>query len=259
MLVPSLALTAYLLFTPVPSTGSLGHPTLPSFTPTQLVENETALLKVDRHCAQRSSTELDAAGHAWQSPSAPLPLSATLASRIAAWRLASPLAPRDDWVAFNNRTCANASVRRAANKLHTRETGEPSWRELTPGKIAEVREAMIGVVLDAERDGRLAVRDEERGRRGIVMTAGNADTFERVIVSLRIMRAQGTELPVEMFHFAGEEPTSAQMFEYNKLGAKVRVVDHLQKDEEEGRVKAFHIKGAALLQCDFDEFIYLDS
>ena len=74
---------------------------------------------------------------------------------------------------------------------------------------------------------------------------------------LRIIRSHGTELPAEVWHFAGEEPTSAQVFEYNKYNARVREVANL--DKSEGTVKSFHIKGFAMLQSNFVEFIYLDS
>ncbi|KAL8286897.1 hypothetical protein RQP46_003903 [Phenoliferia psychrophenolica] len=260
-LVPSLALTVYLLSAPAPPAHL--HP-----LPTSLTSNATTapprppptpLLGTDKHCALRANEALDDSGHRWEYPSRPLPLDATLEARIAHWRLSSPVAPREHWVAWNNQTCDNPSVRRTANLLHVRESGEPSWSSLSPEQIADVREGMIAALVAADLDGMLVVRPEERGKRGIIFTAGNADTFERVIVSLRIIRAHGTELPVEVWHFAGEEPTGAQMFEYEqRLGARVRVVD-VEKAEEKGRTKSFHIKGAAMLGSDFEEFIYLDS
>lgn len=50
------------------------------------------------------------------------------------------------------------------------------------------------------------------------------------------------------------------MYEFdNRLNATVREVQGLEKGDDRIRTKSFHIKGAALLQCDFEEFIYLDS
>ncbi|KAM0754825.1 hypothetical protein T439DRAFT_321876 [Meredithblackwellia eburnea MCA 4105] len=192
----------------------------------------------------------------WASPSLPLPLSAPLSARIATWRAEAPMASRNTWIAFNKLACENPSVRRGKIDI---AKGEETWASLSEMGIKKIREDLIKVLLDAEKGGELEVREEERGRRGIVFTAGNADTFERVIVSLRMIRSYGTTLPAEVWHFPGEEPSSGQIFEYNKYNCTVREVAGLGKDWVAGRTKSFHIKGAALLQSGFEELIYLDS
>ena len=165
LLVP-FGITAYLLTAPAPS-AHLRHPLIllnrsseaavllpPPVTP-------TPLLTGNLHCPipdLRSAVAYNDAGHRWESPSLPLSLSASLSDRIAGWRQASPLAPREEWIRFNNETCDNASVRRTANRLHVEEMGEPSWAELSPERILEVREGMINALLAAEAAGRLIVR-----------------------------------------------------------------------------------------------------
>lgn len=155
---------------------------LPLLIP-QLALDPPAFL-ADNHCALRpTTTTLSPDQNHWESPSIPLPLSASLSSRIAAWRLASPSAPREVWTAFNAKACDNPSVRRSKNNIHTHDKGEKSWSGLSEDAVREVRENMIGALEDAEREGRLGVRDVERGRRGIVFTAGNAVRFSSYTAS----------------------------------------------------------------------------
>lgn len=179
--------------------------------------------------------------------------------------------------------CGTPRVLDTLNELHQRENLD-KWDLVDEEQVGKVREELIDVVLQAERNGQLQVEESQKGRKGIIFTAGNAvrtafflgpsrrgffletdsvecmqDTFERVIVTLRLLRGYGTDLPVEVFHFPGEAPTSAQEFEYHKMGAVAREVSGLLKDEQPLRTKAFHIKGAALLQSSFQEFLYLDS
>ncbi|KAK4691722.1 hypothetical protein P7C70_g9285, partial [Phenoliferia sp. Uapishka_3] len=255
LLVPSLFITLYFLKATPPTRGRLS-------TSQAAASSSSTTFSADNNCALLSHSpptpfQFSPTKPHFESPSLPLPLSAPLADRIKAWRSTSPSAPRSKWVEFNNKTCNNPSVRRSANKLHE-EQGEKMWSLQSEEEIKEVRERLISVLEEASASGQLSLKDSEKGKRGIVFTAGNADTFERVIVSLRIIRSYGTELPAELWHFAEEEPTSAQMFEYNKLGCVVRTVP-VGKGEEEGRSKSFHVKGAAMVGCGFEEFIYLDS
>lgn len=112
-------------------------------------------------------------GHAqhWEIPSPPLPISASLSKRLAAWR-ASPLASRNNWTQVNAQQCGNEVVRRNLNHVHVRSSRE-TWEVFDDlRKVEELREELIGVLEKAGREGRLEV-GKERFSRGLVFTAGN--------------------------------------------------------------------------------------
>ena len=112
-------------------------------------------------------------GRRWEAPSVALPLEATLETRMMAWR-ESPIANGSDWRVFNDEACVNESAYRNENVV-LKEKAEEVWTFLdSKDRVQEVREELIGVLEKAEREGRLEVREEEKGRRGIVLTAGNA-------------------------------------------------------------------------------------
>lgn len=116
---------------------------------------------------------VDGEGRRWEAPSVAFTLKATLEMRLAAWKQ-SPIANGSDWRVFNDETCGNESVRRNENVV-LREKAEEVWRLLETGeRIREVRDELVGVLERAEKEGKLVVREEEKGRRGIVFTAGNA-------------------------------------------------------------------------------------
>lgn len=64
--------------------------------------------------------------------------------------------------------------------------------------------------------------------RSLVFTAGNADTFSRVLLTLKILRNHyNTSLPAEIFSFPGEMPPPDLLDEFVKYNATLRVVCHL--------------------------------
>ncbi|GAA5881197.1 hypothetical protein JCM1840_001282 [Sporobolomyces johnsonii] len=196
----------------------------------------------------------------WDSPGFAFPLSAPLSARLEHW-LAAPLAPYNTWVTFNRQTCANPSVRRNANKLHAREN-RGTWESMDEVRVREIREELVGVLRQAEQDRRLEEWQEKgkKGTRGIVWTAGNADTFDRVLVSLRLLRSvYNSTLPAEIFHFPSESPSPSALEEFSLLNASVISLETLSKDPSPGRTKSFHVKGAAIVESSFDEVLYLDS
>ncbi|GAA6063985.1 hypothetical protein JCM10212_002417 [Sporobolomyces blumeae] len=199
----------------------------------------------------------------WTSPTPPLAPSTRLEDRLARW-LAAPLAPQTTWTEFNRQTCGNPRVRRNENKLHAREN-RARWLgpEFDEKAVWDLRRELVDVLRDAEREGRFNV-DGAKSRRdetkGIVWTAGNADTFERVLVSLRLLRQHyNSTLPAEVFHFASEHPSAAQLAEFERLSCRVVSLDHLDKSPSPGRTKSFHIKGSAMVRSSFDQVLYLDS
>lgn len=200
-------------------------------------------------------------GQTWMSPSPALPLSASLSERLQLW-LESPIAPQSNWTHFNRQTCGSEHVTRATNKLH--ERGNVAvWRRQNEAQVVATRRELISMLKTAVQEGRIPPRlNDETAKhltRGVVFTAGNADTMTRVLVSLRLLRSYNSTLPAEVFHFPTEEPSSEIVDELAKLNATVRTVSGLSKQHDPARAKSFHIKGAALVQASFDEVLYLDS
>ncbi|GAA5902632.1 hypothetical protein JCM8208_007024 [Rhodotorula glutinis] len=194
------------------------------------------------------------------SPSPPLPPSAPLSTRLDAWNL-SPLAPPELWTRFGRQTCGNPSVRRNANRLHVRDS-EATWAKMDVERVRGIRQELSGVLVRAEEEGRLSesASEETRGTRGIVWTAGNAGTFDRVLTSLRLLRlSYNCTLAAHIVHFPSESPSPEQAAEFVYLNATVAPLNSVSKDEQGGRTKSFHLKGAALVQAPFDEALLLDS
>ncbi|GAA6044137.1 hypothetical protein JCM8097_002789 [Rhodosporidiobolus ruineniae] len=195
----------------------------------------------------------------WLSPSPPLARTVPLSARLDAW-LAAPLAPYSTWTRFNRQTCSNPSVRRNRNDMHSGASRE-TWEKMGTELVSDIREELVGVLRKAEREGRFDEWQEEgkKGARGIVWTAGNADTFDRVLVSLRLLRhSYNSTLPATVFHFASETPSPEQLERFAELGAEVVALE-LSKDEDRNRSKSFFIKGRALTQAPYDEVLMLDS
>lgn len=87
------------------------------------------------------------------------------------------------------------------------------------------------------------------------------DTFDRVLVSLRLLRkSYNSSLPALIFHFPSESPSEAQVAEFAALDAQVSSLTALDKAGG-GRTKSFHLKGAALVEATkrFDELLLVDS
>ncbi|ORY88796.1 mannosyltransferase putative-domain-containing protein [Leucosporidium creatinivorum] len=205
-------------------------------------------------CNRLTTTKYE--GQTWPSPSPPLPADASLSSRLESL-LDAPLASHGNWTKFNNQTCGNPSVSRTINVVHERNSRE-QWEELSEDRVRQLREGMAEVLRKADKEGRFK-SSAAQSKRGIVFTAGNADTVSRVIVSLRLLRSYGTTLPAEVFHFSTETPANEHLDTLKSLNAIVRTVEGVDKAESQSRTKSFHIKGAALVQSSFDELLYLDS
>ncbi|GAA5960708.1 hypothetical protein JCM3765_007298 [Sporobolomyces pararoseus] len=192
----------------------------------------------------------------WLSPSPPLHPSASLDDRIEAF-LDSPLSTHSVHLEFNAQTCSSPSIIYNTNQLHKRNNLE-FWEGLKFERIREIREEIVTVLRNAEKEGRLTV--EESVKRGLVWTAGNADTFDRVLVSLRLLRNQyNCHLPAEIFHFPNESPSESQIAEFTGLNARVISLSSLDKEAAADRTKSFHIKGSAFTSSSFTEILYLDS
>ena len=103
--------------------------------------------------------------------------------------------------------------------------------------------------------------DKSSGR-GIIMTGGNGDTLQRLVVALRMLRTLGCKLPVEVHHLQGEL-TSEDMALLRELDAQACNLSDPSNaapvQKEFGKIKQFHIKSAAMINSKFSEFLALDS
>lgn len=72
-----------------------------------------------------------------------------------------------------------------------------------------------------------------RAQQGLVFTAGNADTFSRVLTTLKLLNSTylASPMPAEIFSFPGEEPDEETRAELERLGARLRVVREAWRGE----------------------------
>ncbi len=115
---------------------------------------------------------------------------------------------------------------------------------------------MIEHMRQVERSGKL--NDTGTGR-GVVMVAGNADTLRRVVWSVQHMREKGMTLPVEVYHFPGEEPHSDDDIWKQLADLKIQLVAVQGQSKDVGKTKSYHLKAIAVVQSPFQEVLYMDS
>nr|GFD51657.1 hypothetical protein [Tanacetum cinerariifolium] len=75
------------------------------------------------------------------------------------------------------------------------------------------------------------VGTDGRNDKGIVLTGGNQDTTLRMITVLKHLKRLGVKLPIECFHYEGELTDSNQRNEIEKLGAKIKQVVGVSKQD----------------------------
>jgi len=91
-----------------------------------------------------------------------------------------------------------------------------------------------------------------------VFTAGNADTFSRVLTTLKLLHNHlHSPLPSEIFSFPGEVPSPEIRNELERYNATLRTVETASRDTS--RTKNYHLKATSIIQCRFREVLYLDS
>ncbi|KZT55710.1 glycosyltransferase family 71 protein, partial [Calocera cornea HHB12733] len=134
------------------------------------------------------------------------------------------------------------------------------WAAVTADEVRTRREGIVRWLEGLEKGGVDVVAPElgyGEQRRGIVMTAGNADTLQRAVTSIKLLRGYYlSPLPIELFSFPGELPAQG-IAELQALRVTHRVLTNQQKVA--GAWKNFHIKALAVLLSEFDEVLYLDS
>ncbi|KAK4047491.1 hypothetical protein OIV83_005404 [Microbotryomycetes sp. JL201] len=191
----------------------------------------------------------------WQRASEPLKADATFDERLAAWRSAPRNEP-SDWVARNLRTCPEYRIKPNQNSQML-DKSHMLWASMNSTQLFGLRDEMIAYLRNVSDAGKLDKQHWGQGR-GLVFTAGNADTFSRVKLTLKLLRKHlKTDLPAEIFSFPGEKPDDDVRKELQELGATLKTVDEAYRDQ--GRRKNYHIKSTAIIRSSFREVLYLDS
>ncbi|KAI8368463.1 mannosyltransferase putative-domain-containing protein [Blakeslea trispora] len=101
--------------------------------------------------------------------------------------------------------------------------------------------------------------------RGIALVAGNRDTFNRALTTIKLLRYQyKCSLPIEIWHLNDEQPNPSVVSELNKLAdvttrdlSDERLIKPIR--ERRNADKQFQIKAAAIINSSFREVLYLDS
>ncbi|KAK4046908.1 hypothetical protein OIO90_006390 [Microbotryomycetes sp. JL221] len=193
----------------------------------------------------------------WTKATQPLPLNdkTTLQHRLQAWK-SSPRNEPNDWVAKNLETCPEYRIKPNQNSQML-DKSHMLWASMNSTQVFGLRDEMIHYIQQCQTQGKLS-KDQWGKGRGLVFTAGNADTFSRVRLTLRLLRRHlKTNLPAEIFSFPGEVPTEQVRQELIELGATLRTVDDAVRDI--GRRKNYHIKSTAIIRSSFQQVLYLDS
>jgi hypothetical protein len=200
----------------------------------------------------------------------PLPLNVSLADRLLFWER-SPggrgpgvhlgldgesheeveLGTFNDW---NLESCSNNDHQL---NTHMIRFSVNVWSTMNRTTIATTRARLIDYMRNTVLAQGLHLK-MGKGR-GIVMVAGNADTFQRVVWSVKYMRSKGTTLPVQVYHFPDEAlpPDHTLRTELQELG--VELVEASGQTRDQGKTKSYHLKAIAVVDSPWKEVLYLDS
>ncbi|KWU42940.1 hypothetical protein RHOSPDRAFT_20358, partial [Rhodotorula sp. JG-1b] len=188
----------------------------------------------------------------------PLEVTATTADRLDDWEFEAPgwgVEPAD-WVRRNVQSCPSHRIKPNQNSQQL-DNSHLIWTALNTTGIMQLREEMITFLRRMEREGKMGPKAWGEGK-GLVFTAGNADTFSRVLVTLKVLRNRlYTTLPAEIFSYPGEEPSDEVRSELERYGAVLRTVEEAQRDTK--RTKNYQIKATAIVRSSFREVMFLDS
>ncbi|CAE6524648.1 unnamed protein product [Rhizoctonia solani] len=157
--------------------------------------------------------------------------------------LSRPIRTHEEALAVNVQACP---IEAADNQVNRDQLNGNSafWERITTDEILQRRKAIVRYLEATEKDGiELVASGRVHKGQGIVMTGGNKDTVQRILVSLRILRHEyKCKLGVEVFSFPGEISNQEDVRALADLGATVR-----------------EIKAAAIAKSSFGEVLYLDS
>lgn len=183
--------------------------------------------------------------------------------------LVRPVYSHEEGLEWNEASCPRETSDALVNKDQLENEGS-FWREqVDKDVVREKRADMVKHLAKLATKGLLTYDAADADdteftarRRGIVTTAGNADTTARLLTLLRVLRKDyEVRLPVEVWTFPGELVHGSQQYvEIEQLGGTIHVVPeeyHLVKDT--GAWKNFQIKGLAIALSKYQELLYLDS
>ncbi|KAJ1309263.1 hypothetical protein OPQ81_004927 [Rhizoctonia solani] len=172
--------------------------------------------------------------------------------------LARPIRTHKEALEFNIQACPIETADKQVNRDQLK-ADSAFWESITTDDILQRRKDIIKYLEAIEKDGTELVANERAHKgQGIVMTGGNKDTVQRILVSLRILRREyKCTLGVEVFSFPGEITDQNHVRELADLGATVRELSGFKKVD--GAWKNFQIKAAAIAESSFGEVLYLDS
>lgn len=190
-----------------------------------------------------------------------MPVTATLRQRLDAWR-ASPGGRGEvegevelgGFMQWNLEECSTIKPQHGSYML---ETHSNAWMTFNRSSIHDLREELIQhmeALIDTP-----TLNDYGEEGHGIVMVAGNADTLQRAVWSIQVMRKRGTVLPVQIFHFPEEAPAEDDPIreQLKELNAELTAVEGQTKDRNAR--KSYHLKAIAMIQCKYRHVLYLDS
>ncbi|KAF8577361.1 glycosyltransferase family 71 protein [Ramaria rubella] len=222
---------------------------------------------IQRYCSSSLSAKPPIRGPDQTPPTHlhPLPLSATLEERLKAFRNAPGVGWEPaDFVNWNLETCSNV-VENHNNDLLAKSS--LVWSVLNSSAVIQHRERMARFLEEKQKEGAFdSVHISEGGRgfvgkgRGIVFTAGNADTLSRVVITLKLIRQHfKSNLPAAIFHFPSErpDPNSPLVSELRDLNAKL--VEATGRDRDPTREKNYQLKAQSIVESEWAEVIYFDS
>lgn len=159
---------------------------------------------------------------------------------------------------FADRQCGDNYAH--TNPDHTRDYIR-KWTSMTDSTVIAWRHKWQKYIASPQvKDG--YAKGNFQGR-GILFTAGNKDTYDRVMTTLRILRVEyKCNLPAEVWYFKGEL-TDVQIENLKELQAIARDLSDpsngLTVQKDKGAWKNFQIKSTALINSRFKEILYLDS
>ncbi|CEL63889.1 hypothetical protein RSOLAG1IB_05654 [Rhizoctonia solani AG-1 IB] len=172
--------------------------------------------------------------------------------------LSRPIRAHKEALELNAQTCPIEVADKQVNRDQL-NGNSAFWERITTDEISQRRKAIVSYLELAEKNGTELIASERVHKgRGIVMTGGNKDTVQRILVSLRILRQEyKCKLGVEVFSFPGEINNQDHVRALVDLGVVVRELSAFAKVD--GAWKNFQIKAAAIAESSFGEVLYLDS
>ncbi|KAH8918658.1 glycosyltransferase family 71 protein [Atractiella rhizophila] len=137
---------------------------------------------------------------------------------------------------------------------------EESWRKLLANGTA-VYERRTQLYRNVADDVASGVMEKTRGEgRGIVTTAGNANTLQNLKATLKMVREDNPLLPVEIFSYPSETPNQPTRVAFEHELKPLRITWRTVEGRKDSKAwKNFQLKPEAILRSSFKNILYIDS